>query len=49
VLPARAQVAPPPPEGYAAPGERPFAEPVETEPARAPGPYAPKPPPPTKK
>jgi len=43
VLPARAQAAPPPPEGYAPPGERPAAEPVEPE--RPTGPYAPKPPP----
>lgn len=42
VLPARAQAAPPPPEGYAAPGERP-AEPVR-EPEGPKGPYAPKPP-----
>jgi glutaredoxin len=45
VLPARAQAAPPPPEDYAAPGERPAAEPEESEPARPLGPYAPKPPP----
>ncbi|OGA91289.1 MAG: hypothetical protein A3G27_14675 [Betaproteobacteria bacterium RIFCSPLOWO2_12_FULL_66_14] len=49
VLPARAQAAPPPPEGYAAPGERPAAEPQESEPARPLGPYAPKPPPQNKK
>ncbi|TAK87341.1 MAG: glutaredoxin family protein [Betaproteobacteria bacterium] len=48
VLPERAQAAPPPPPGYAAPGERP-AEPVEAEPERPRGPYAPKPPPPAKK
>jgi hypothetical protein len=35
---------PPPPEGYAAPGERP-AEPTQAEPERPKGPYAPKPPP----
>jgi glutaredoxin len=53
VLPARAQAAPPPPEGYVPPGERqtPAAEPVKPEPEapRASGPYAPKPPPPQKK
>jgi glutaredoxin len=49
VLPARAQAAPPPPEGYVAPGQRetPAAEPVKPEPEapRPTGPYAPKPPP----
>lgn len=44
VLPERAQAAPPAPEGYAAPGERP-AEPLQAEPEPPKGPYAPKPPP----
>ena len=49
LLPARAQEAPPPPEGYVPPGERaaPAAEPVKPEAAapEAAGPYAAKPPP----